>query len=148
MLYHERLSPPLSWWLLTTAAVVAAWLTVETVTPPRVTWIITAVVGAALYGLMFILARTTVRIEDATLFAGPAHIAVDYIGEVTALDQDQTQLLMGRDANPQAFLVTKPYIKQAVKVTITDPRDPTPYWLISSRQPQLIAQALLAATAR
>ena len=42
----------------------------------------------------------------------------------------------------------RPYVKTAVRVELTDPADPTPYWLLSSRHPQALASALDAATGR
>ncbi len=48
----------------------------------------------------------------------------------------------GVDADARAFLFTRPYLKRAVKVTVLDPGDRTPYWLISSRHPHRLAAAL------
>ena len=53
-----------------------------------------------------------------------------------------TRRVHGVDADARAFLVTRPYISRAVKVTIEDPADPTPYWLISSRHPRQLTAAL------
>ena len=36
----------------------------------------------------------------------------------------------------------RPYLKRAVRVEITDPADPAPYWLVSSRHPEELAQVL------
>jgi hypothetical protein len=55
----------------------------------------------------------------------------------------------GPAADARAYLLLRPYLKRAVKVQITDPADPTPYWLVSSRHPEALAGALNAArTAR
>ena len=51
-------------------------------------------------------------------------------------------MLAGPEANARAYLVLRPYLKRAVKVEITDPADPTPYWLVSSRRPEDLAGAL------
>jgi hypothetical protein len=42
----------------------------------------------------------------------------------------------GRDADARAYLLLRPYLKRAVRVEITDPADPTPYWLVSTRHPK------------
>jgi hypothetical protein len=34
------------------------------------------------------------------------------------------------------------YLKRSVRVEVTDPADPTPYWLVSSRHPEQLAKAL------
>ena len=65
-----------------------------------------------------------------------------WVGEVTALDRDAARELLGVGADVRAYLLMRPYLKQAVKVEITDPRDPTPYWVVASRHPRELAQAL------
>ncbi len=49
---------------------------------------------------------------------------------------------MGPGADARAFLVIRPYLKRAVRVPVTDPADPTPYWLVGSRHPDALAEAL------
>ena len=36
----------------------------------------------------------------------------------------------------------RPYIRTAVEITLDDPEDPVPYWLVSTRHPQQLAEAL------
>jgi hypothetical protein len=38
--------------------------------------------------------------------------------------------------------VLRPYIKTTVEITLDDPEDPVPYWLVSTRHPQRLAAAL------
>ena len=49
-------------------------------------------------------------------------------------------------ADARAYLVLRPYLKRAVKVEITDPADPAPYWLVCTRHPEELAKALNALT--
>jgi hypothetical protein len=46
------------------------------------------------------------------------------------------------EADARAHLVLRPYIKTAVEITLDDPDDPVPYWLVSTRRPQQLAAAL------
>ncbi|MPN07380.1 hypothetical protein SDC9_154650 [bioreactor metagenome] len=55
---------------------------------------------------------------------------------------------MGAGADVQAFLATRPYIRRVVEVTLADPADPHPYWLISSRHPEELADAIRRAAHR
>jgi hypothetical protein len=48
----------------------------------------------------------------------------------------------GRDCDPAAYLVLRSYLRGAVRVEITDPHDPAPYWLIATRHPERLAAAL------
>ena len=50
--------------------------------------------------------------------------------------------MAGPEADARAFLLLRPYLKRAVRVEITDPADPAPYWLVSSRRPDELAGAL------
>jgi hypothetical protein len=38
--------------------------------------------------------------------------------------------------------VLRPYIKTAVEITLDDPDDPVPYWLVSTRDPHRLATAM------
>jgi len=50
------------------------------------------------------------------------------------------------DADARAFLLLRPYLRRAVMVPVQDPADPTPYWLVSTRQPERLVRALVAAS--
>jgi hypothetical protein len=39
-------------------------------------------------------------------------------------------------------MVLRPYVKTAVEITLADPDDPVPYWLVSTRHPQRLAAAM------
>ena len=45
----------------------------------------------------------------------------------------------GVDADARAYLLLRPYLKRAVRVEITDPADPAPYWLVSTRHADALA---------
>ncbi|WP_278259703.1 DUF3093 family protein [Nocardioides convexus] len=61
------------------------------------------------------------------------------------MDADATRHVSGPGADARAYLLLRPYLKQSVKVEVTDPADPAPYWLVVSRHPQALAGALNAA---
>lgn len=87
-----------------------------------------------------------IRVRDGVLHASKAHIPLIHVGEVEALDSDATRRVAGVDADARAFLVLRPYLKRSVKVQITDPDDPTPYWLLHTRHPRALATALTEAS--
>jgi hypothetical protein len=141
--YAERLGVPLRWWVQGTMLVATLWLAVVVATPPVVAWTVTglALAGLALAFVSYGSAR--VAVTDGRLHAGKARIALEHVGDVTALDADAMRRLAGRDADARAYLLLRPYLKRGVRVEITDPADPTPYWLISSRHPDRLAAALM-----
>ena len=83
-----------------------------------------------------------------TFRAGRAHIGLGHVGAVTALDADGVRRQAGVDADARAYLLLRPYLKRGVRVDITDPADPAPYWLISCRRPDALVSALQAARTR
>ena len=83
-----------------------------------------------------------VQHADGVLQAGRARIEAGYLGAVESLDPEATRRAAGVEADARAYLLLRPYLKRAVKVAITDPADPAPYWLVSTRHPDELAQAL------
>ncbi len=146
MQYSERLTVPLRWWVQGTMLVATLWLAVVVAAPP----LAAAVVALAAMGLLaagFLSyggARVVVR--DDEFRAGRAHITTTLVGLVTPLDADATRRAAGVDADARAYLLLRPYLKRSVRVQITDPADPTPYWLVSTRHPDQLAAALQSAT--
>ena len=140
--YRERLHVPLRWWAQATMFLGTVFWAFFVSTPEWVAWSGTGVLVLATYGLFAWVGSSVVEVRDGVLRAGPAHIEVAHVGAVEALDKEATRLVHGRDADARAFLHTRPYISRAVKVEISDPADPTPYWLVSTRHPRTLAAAL------
>ena len=146
--YSERLTVPLRWWVQGVMLIATLWLAVAVAAPP----IAAAVVAVVCIGLMTALfvsyGGAVVSVVDGEFHAGRARIPIGFVGAVTALDEDATRVAAGRDADARAFLVLRPYLKRSVQVRLTDPADPTPYWLVSTRHPDQLATALTAGVTR
>jgi DUF3093 family protein len=140
--YHERLGVPLRWWVQGTMLVASLWLAVVVATPGPVAYLVTAVAMLLLVAGLLAYGGVRVSVADGVFRAGRAHIEGRHLGFVEALDAEQTRRTAGPEADARAYLVLRPYLKRAVKVQITDPADPTPYWLVSSRRPDDLAGAL------
>jgi hypothetical protein len=146
--YSERLTVPLRWWVQGVMLIATLWLAVAVAAPA----LAAAAVGLVCVGLMAALfvsyGAAEVSVDAETFHAGRARIPVAFVGAVTPLDTEGTRLAAGRDVDARAFLVLRPYLKRSVKVEVTDPADPTPYWLVSTRHPDRLASALSAAVNR
>ena len=144
--YDERLSVPLRWWVQGTMLVVSLWLAMIVALPTPAAWTIAAIamVGLSVGLLAFGAARVTV--DGGFLRAGRARIAGLHLGTSSALDPEATRRIAGAEADARAYLLLRPYLKRAVQVEITDPADPAPYWLISTRHPDELARALTKLT--
>ena len=71
-----------------------------------------------------------------------AHIEIRYLKGAIALDVQQYRKLRTRDFDARSFHATRPWLKRGVQVFVNDERDETTYWLIGSKKPELLAEAL------
>ena len=118
------------------------WLAFVVSTPAVVAWSATGVLVGLTALLFLTYGAPRVDVEDGWLRAGRARIPGQYVGAAEALDPAETRRVAGPGADARAYLLLRPYLKRAVRVTIRDDRDPTPYWLVSSRDPEHLAYAI------
>ncbi len=143
--YDERLGIPLRWWALATMFLASLLVAFLVATP---LWVALPAAGAMSAGVAAVFlgyGSARVVVADGELRAGRARIPVTQLGEARALDAERTRLLAGRDADARAYLLLRPYLRQAVRVDVIDRDDPAPYWLVSSRRPTVLVAALQAA---
>jgi hypothetical protein len=144
--YSERLTVPLRWWAQGTMLVATLWLAVVVAAPPLVAAVVALVAMALLVAGFLTYGGARVSVGDDVFRAGRAHIDTSLVGQATPLDADATRRSAGVDADARAFLLLRPYLKRSVLVEITDPADPAPYWLVSTRHPDQLAAALQPAS--
>ncbi len=140
--YRERLGVPLRWWVQGTMLVASLWLACIVAVPGAVAWTVTGLAMALLVAGLVAFGSVRLEVGEGTFQAGRARIGAEHLGAAEALDAEGTRRVAGREADARAFLLLRPYLKRAVKVEITDPADPAPYWLVSSRRPEELAGAL------
>ncbi|MEJ7833069.1 MAG: DUF3093 domain-containing protein [Nocardioides sp.] len=140
--YTERLGVPLRWWVQGTMFVMTLWLALIVAVPGVLAWSVTASALALLAAGLLAYGNARISVTDGVLHAGRARISGAHLGAAVALDQEQTRRTAGREADARAYLLLRPYLKRGVRVEITDPADPAPYWLVSSRRPDELAAAL------
>ena len=146
--YRERLGVPLRWWVQGTMLVASLWLACVVAVPGPVAWAATAITMALLAAGLLSYGSARLEVGDGAFRAGRARIGSEHLGAAEALDAERTRRVAGPEADARAFLLLRPYLKRAVRVEITDPADPAPYWLVSSRRPEELAGALTRLTSR
>ncbi|GAA1575456.1 DUF3093 domain-containing protein [Kribbella hippodromi] len=140
--YRESLRVPVSWWIIAAATVITLFV-ITAVPAGTIAGVVVGAVSAALLVLLFVrYGGARVEVDAKRLRAGRAEIDRSYLGTVEALSGDAARQAFGRDCDPQAYLVLRSYLRGAVRVQITDPGDPAPYWLIGTRHPDRLAAAL------
>jgi hypothetical protein len=143
--YDERLGVPLRWWVQGFMFVASLWLAVLAALPEGAAWGVTGGAAAVVAGLFWSYGNARISVRDGVLRAGRARIETHHLGTVEALDAEQTHRAAGVEADARAYLLLRPYLKRSVRVEISDPADPAPYWLLSTRRPDVLATALTGA---
>ena len=145
-IYRERLwAAP--WVYVSTALVIPASLLVF-LPISEIAGVISAVV---LYGgIVIALFVTTplVEVTDEQFTAGRARLPRSAIAGVGAYTGAEATAERGTRLDARAWLLLRGWIPGIVHVTLNDPDDPTPYWLVSTRHPEELAAALSSTTAR
>ncbi|MDO4783790.1 MAG: DUF3093 domain-containing protein [Propionibacteriaceae bacterium] len=144
MRYRERLVAPLWWWLVAAGFVAGMTTSVWAFLGPAFG------IGSALVFCGTAAALLTgygwawLAVDRDGVDVSGARLEWAWLGEVSALDEQTTARLLSRECDPRAYLVTRPYIKTAVRIEVCDDADPHPYWLVSSRRPDEAVAAIEA----
>lgn len=140
--YRERLSWPIWLWTLFILFDLSIALSFWAAFNDRVTYFIVLLLGIG----TFLFSRSSalvIEISDEYLQVGRARIERVLIGEIVTLDNLAMRLQRGPQLDPAAFLGIRFWTPTGVRIAIEDSRDPTPYWLISTKAPEKLREALL-----
>lgn len=146
--YAEVLRAPLSWWLLAAGFAIVVWWVFVLATPMAFAIGAGVVAFAAVGIVVWRYGSARIIVGDGHVAACGARVEAEYCGDAVALDAATTAAVRGRDADARAYLAIRPYIDASVRLDIADERDPTPYWLISTRHPRRLAAAIESARRR
>ena len=139
--FREVIRPPL--WLmafiyfLALSLGIAIWAAMNTM----IAAIVMALLTAATV-LIYFTSTLVIEVDENELRVGKAHIAKKFCGEVSVLTPAQMSLQRTREADPAAYLAIRFWTAHGVKIEVKDARDQTPYWLVTSRRGDKLAQAL------
>ena len=144
--YDERLSVPLAWWP-TVLGIVALGVLEVASGFSYVVYIPVVVFLVGFFVVPLVLSgRIKVRLRDGVLTAGGDDLPVMNITSVQALDRAATRLKLGPEADPACHQVVRGWIGPSVVLRLSNPK-PTPYWVVSTRHPEELADAIKSARA-
>ena len=144
--YREQIRAPLAWWVLALLFAVSLLVAFGWYLGPA--WGVgVATASILICGAVFTSIGVTVDVSADELRVGRAVIGRGYLSHATALDAAATRRRAGVEADARAHLVLRPWVATAVELTLDDPADPVPYWLVCSRRPAALARALGAGPA-
>ena len=141
MRYREVIRMPL--WLLALiyffmlSFVLSIWAALGN-TPALVALVLTS----ALLILIAIKTALVIEVDENELRVGRARIELKYCGHVHALTNKKMADLRTRDADPAAFLALRFWSSAGARIDIKDERDSTPYWLITSKNAEMLVKVL------
>jgi hypothetical protein len=141
--YRERLwaSP---WVFISTALVIPASLLVFLPINPIAGPVVAVVLYLAVV-VMLAIGSPTIQVTDTSLVAGRARLPLAFVGDVVAYRDAKATEQRGPKLDARAWLMIRGWISPVVTVQITDPDDPTPYWVLSTRNPDALVAAIVGA---
>jgi hypothetical protein len=89
-------------------------------------------------GVLLSLTWTT-TLTDTEFRVGRARLPLDVVDGVDVVARGERRAALGPGLDARAHLAIRSWIPTAVRIHLGDPTDPTPYWVVSTRQPQRLA---------
>ena len=102
------------------------------------------VITAVIYALV-ILSSPVIAVTagaEPELQVGRAAIPLRFVKHAEILTGDALKFEKGPGLNAKAYFVNQAGIKTFVKMNLSDPEDPTPYWLFACKRPEDLVIAL------
>lgn len=142
--YRERLMP--AWWAWLLAALLGVMLGVAygAALGGTAGWI----AGSATVVVLLLVIWTTsptIAVEDGELRAAGARLPAASIAAVEPVTAADIARLRGPGSDARLFVSLRPWSgPSGVLVTLDDPDDPHPAWLLTSRHPSRLTEAITA----
>jgi hypothetical protein len=83
-----------------------------------------------------------IQVRAGELRVGTAHIPVSVLGTPVPLDREGVRRALGPGSDARAYVCLRAWVPGGVQVPVSDPTDPTPSWLVSTRRPRALASAI------
>lgn len=148
--YSERLWVPIYWWPIAFGVTFLLALEIDMgirAVPSFLPYLLLLLVPV---WVLVWLSRLRVEVVvprggTAELMVGHAHLPIDVIARTAVVPASAKSAALGRQLDPAAYVQHRAWIRQMVLVVLDDPDDPTPYWLVSTRRPERLLEALAGA---
>lgn len=135
--FAERLSP--SWWLTLALGLFlpGGFLIFLPLDP-----FVGLAVGMGLWGgswLTLAVFSPVVSANSDGFRAGKAAIEWRHVSHIDVVGGPAAREAKGVGLDARAWVVIRPWVKPAIRLHVSDPEDPTPYWLVSTTRPEKLA---------
>lgn len=140
VLYEEKLTPAWWMWLLVVFAGIVGLVALAPINPGVA--VAAALVTAGGAAVALVASSSSIVITGDSLQVGRARIERRFVGEAEAFRGDDVRRVRGPELDGRAYMNFRASVGPVVRIRITDPVDPTPYWLTSTRHPERIVEVL------
>lgn len=146
-LYQERLYPAPSMFVFIALVIPASIVVFIPIKPQGgITGLgVGVMVGLVLYlGViaLFVVTAPKITVSSNVLTVGRATIPREFVGDIQSYRGDAATVQRGTALDARAWLCIRGWVKPVLRISIVDPNDPTPYWLISTRRPDALERLL------
>lgn len=140
--YREWLVPSIGNFIAAAIIMPSSYLVFLPINPALGFWLGLALMSAIWVAMLTASAR--IEVSNGELRVGKAHIPVGYLSHGREIPADFRFAERGPSLDARAFVRFQVGIRPLVRFENIDPQDPTPYWLVSTRN----AERLLAAVSQ
>lgn len=139
--YTERLLPPIGIFVLVIGVATLVGVAYGAAYGAPWGWGFGVLLGAIGMGVL-LGTSTTIAVDDRVVRAGRARLPLTAAAGAQALDRAAMQQAR-RHGDPRDYLVLRAWSsRRGVAIALNDPRDPHPRWVVTTRHPERLAQAV------
>lgn len=144
IVYRERLWPS-AWTFLAALLIVPAAIFVFAPINVAVGVILAIAVYLGICALL-VWAALVLEVTPSEIRVGSARISPVFIGGTHPYaTREAARAAAGPGLDARAWLCLRGWVPTSVRIDLDDPRDPCPYWLVSTREPAAFAAAIESA---
>lgn len=137
ILYSERVTPSWFAFLPLLAIFPTFWLAFAPIN--LIAGLASGLAVTALVAFLMVRLSPRITVQQGRLTVSGASVETEFIGQVQVIPKNEAFAEKGPKLNANAYLALQSSRKGLLKIYLTDSRDITPYWLVSSRNPGKLA---------
>lgn len=100
------------------------------------------IVASLAIAAVMVMKSPKITISVSEIRVGRANIARKLLGNASVVQKKDQFSAKGPELDARSYLSLQPSVSGLIRLEINDPEDPTPYWLFSTRKPELVAELL------
>ena len=143
MLYRERVTPNWTTFIPLTLIFPTFWLTFAPI--HAAAGFISGVLVTIIVGTLMVVNSPKIEISPGRVRVSKAEIETKYLGKVEIAPMASRFAQRVPNLDSRAYLALQNSRKGLIKLEISDKKDPTPYWVFSTRNPEAVVSAVLEA---